>query len=159
MEFVIPFIAIALAVTGLILSAFPGPGPPLVYVGMLLMQWQFNSYSAMLMWVLAALIVLLIITTYVLPVKIAQRFGASKYGTWGGIIGMVIGLLFTPIGMLMGMFLGAVLGELAGGRNGTEALKAGVGTFLGNMMTIVLKIGLSVVMFYYVVKGVIMILF
>lgn len=157
MEVVIIIIAILLAIVGVIGSVLPGPGPPLVFVAMLLLQWKFNSYSATLLWVLGALNVVLIVLDYVLPIWIGKKFGASKYGVWGSVIGMIVGIFFTPIGMMLGLFLGAVIGEYLYSKNTTKSIKAGVGTYIGTVLSIILKLGLAGYMVYQVVRGIILV--
>lgn len=153
MEATIAITAILFGLVGIVGSVLPGPGPPLVYVGMLLMQWQFRPYSATLLWVLAILNVLLLVLDYLIPIWVGKKFGASSYGVWGSIIGMVMGIFFTPLGMVLGLLLGAIAGEVIYGRTHADALKAGVGTLVGTLVAIVVKLGLAAVMFYHIVRA------
>lgn len=154
METFIIITAILLAVAGVFGSVFPGPGPPLVYVGMLLWQWQFNSFSATTLWVFGILNLLVIAFDYLLPIWVGKRFGASSYGAWGSILGMIAGIFFTPIGMFMGIILGAIIGEYLAGRSHGEAFYAGLGTFIGTVLTIVVKLFLAAIMSFYILREV-----
>ena len=90
---------------------------------------------------------------YVVPAAGARKYGASKFGTWGSILGLLIGLVaFPPLGMFIGGFIGAVIGELLAGRAGGKALRAGWGVFLGNLAGIGLKMAFSGVMIFFYVK-------
>lgn len=152
MEFTILLIALLMGGIALVGSVMPGPGPPLAYVGMLLLQWQIapTPFSATTLWVLGILTAITLVIDYVLPVWIGKKFGAGKYGVWGSIIGMIVGLFFGPWGMIIGVFVGAVAGEYYAHQNTTVALKAGMGTFVGTVLTIVLKLTLTTVMFFYI---------
>jgi len=159
METIIPIIALLLTIGGLFGSVFPGPGAPLVYVGMLLMQWQFKCFSATTLWVFAILNVLVLVFDYLLPIWVGKRFGASKQGAWGSIIGMIVGIFFTPIGMIAGIILGAIIGEYYAGRSHNEAFTAGIGTFIGTVLTIIIKLCLAAVMAFYIVREVVLLIF
>lgn len=132
MEIAIYIIAILLGIGGIFASPFPGPGPIIGYAGMLLIQWQLNFYSTITMWVFAAVLAFVFVLDYLLPLWVGKRFGASKAGSWGSVIGMLAGMfLFPPIGMMTGLLLGAIIGELLAGRKTAEALEAGIGTYIG----------------------------
>lgn len=51
---------------------------------------------------------------YLLPAHTAKKYGGSKYGSIGGLIGSVAGLFFIPLplGFLIGMIAGVIVGEL-----------------------------------------------
>ena len=53
---------------------------------------------------------------------------------------MVVGIIFTPIGMILGTLLGAIIGELVGGASGDKALRSGLATFVGTMLSIGIKL-------------------
>jgi uncharacterized protein YqgC (DUF456 family) len=69
---------------------------------------------------------------YVANLYGAKKMGASRWGILGAFVGMLVGL-FTGgvIGLVAGSFAGAILGEILAGKTGSQALKAGIGTFLG----------------------------
>jgi uncharacterized protein YqgC (DUF456 family) len=72
------------------------------------------------------------ILDYVANLYGAKKMGATRWGILGALFGMLVGL-FTGgvIGLLIGAFVGAVLGEVLSGKTESQALKAGMGTFLG----------------------------
>lgn len=131
------------------------PGPPLSLAALLILSiakdWQV--FSPTFLWVMAFITILVTILDYVVPAVGAKKYGASRLGVWGSIIGMFVGLLFfPPWGMLFGAFFGAVLGEFIVGKEGGEALKAGWGVFVGNMLGVGLKMAASAVMLFYYIK-------
>jgi len=149
----------------LVLAGFAGcilpvlPGPPLSYAGFLVV-WAARGFEARTFgnvapWVLLAATVLVSVLDFFAPVLGAKRYGASKWGTWGSVIGLLVGLIwFPPFGMILGTFLGALLGELAHGQTTGRSLKAAWGVFVGTMLGLVLKLAVSAVIAWYVVAEV-----
>ena len=86
----------------------------------------------------------------------AQLYGASKYGIWGAIIGMIVGMIFfPPFGMIMGILLGAVAGELIAGKQYSQALTAGMASFVASILVIILRFSVCITMAFYYVKSLI----
>lgn len=109
------------------------PGPPMAYVGLLLLQaterFQF-TVGQLVTW--GILVVVAQVLDYVTPILGTKYSGGSRWGNWGCVIGTVAGIfLFAPWGILLGPFIGALIGELLGGKAFGEAMKAGVGAFIG----------------------------
>ncbi len=132
------------------------PGPPLSYVGLVLLwgarSWEAHTFGTATMLLLGGLTIAVTVLDYVAPVIGAQRFGASRAGIWGSVVGMIIGMIFfPPFGMLVGAFLGAVAGEVASGKQGSEALRAAWGVFVGTVAGIILKLAVSVAIAVYFV--------
>ena len=87
---------------------------------------------------------------FFLPALGAKKFGGSKWGITGSVLGMLIGIfVFPPWGMIIGAFAGAVIGELSAGKKKEEAIKAGIGVFLGTITATFLKVAASGIMLYY----------
>jgi uncharacterized protein YqgC (DUF456 family) len=151
MEIVIYIIAILLGIGGIFASPFPGPGPLIGYAGMLLIQWQLKFYSNITMWVFAGVLAFVFVLDYLLPLWFGKRFGASKTGSWGSVIGMLAGMfIIPPIGMMTGLLIGAIVGELIAGRTSKEAVKAGIGTYIGAWLTNVIKVGAAGLIFLFI---------
>jgi uncharacterized protein YqgC (DUF456 family) len=117
------------------------PGPPLSYLGLLLLHWteQFHfSTTSLLIWLL--LVIVVQILDYISPVLGTKYAGGSKGGNRGCMIGTVAGLfVFPPWGILIGPFVGAVIGELISGKQSVDAVQAGFGAFLGFLFSVVAK--------------------
>ena len=89
---------------------------------------------------------------YIVPLWGTKKLGGTKAGIWGAGIGVVAGIfIFPPIGLIIGPFLGAVIGELINGATGNNALKAGLGSFLGFIAGTLMKLTISIIMGYYFV--------
>jgi len=129
------------------------PGPPFSFLALIILSWakDWEPFSSTFLIIMAGLTILLTILDYVVPVRGAKKYGASKLGLWGSIIGMLIGLFFfPPLGMFIGAIVGAFAGELIAGKEVKKALRAGWGVFVGNMLVIVLKLTFSgVILFFY----------
>ena len=83
------------------------------------------------------LVVVVQILDYVTPVLGTKYGGGSKWGNWGCVLGTVVGIfLFPPWGILFGPFAGAVIGELLGGKKSFDAFKAGIGAFIGFLLSV-----------------------
>jgi uncharacterized protein YqgC (DUF456 family) len=103
---------------------------------------------------MAAVTIIVTALDYIVPAAGAKKYGASKFGFWGAIIGMIIGIIYIPpLGMIIGAFIGAFVGELLIGKQSSAALKAGWGVFIGVMVGILLKLIASGVMTFYFIKA------
>ena len=142
-------VLILLGVAGAIIPILPGP--PLSYIGIILLhlttKYQFTS-KFLIIW--AVLTIGVYILDYFIPIWGTKKFGGSKRGVWGSIIGLIIGIFFfPPIGIIVGPFIGAVLGELSIGKNSKDALKSGLGSFIGFLTGTLLKLIFSGMMAWY----------
>ena len=155
MDVLLFIVSALLMLVGIIGSVVPAlPGPPLSYVGLLLLQLtdkvQFST-SFLVVWGIVVLAV--VVLDYYLPIWTTKRIGGSKAGINGSIIGMVVGIIFTPIGMILGTLLGAIIGEIIGGALGDKALKSGLATFVGTMLSIGIKLIVCVsLLMYYIIE-------
>ena len=157
METLIIVLAILAGVIGIAGSILPGlPGPPLSWVGLLILYIWGNGTNAageplstttLLVW--GAVVVVVSVIDYLVPMFFTKVTGGSKYAERGAMAGLLLGIIFTPIGMILGSFLGAFLSELYYNRKGADqALKAAIGSFLGFIMGTGLKTIVSVIMLW-----------
>ncbi len=79
----------------------------------------------------------------------AKKFGGSRKGMGGAIMGGMVGAVFftaiapgpgTLLGVVAGTFTGAFLGEYIEGREILQAGRAGWGAFLGKITAMAIKI-------------------
>ena len=116
------------------------PGPPVAYAGLLLLHFTDKgafSTTELLVWL--AIVAVMQILDYFVPMLGSKYSGGSRWGTRGCLVGTLIGLFFMPWGIILGPFLGAFIGELMGGRETRQALKSGLGSLLGFLLGTVLK--------------------
>jgi hypothetical protein len=160
METFIGILAIILGIVGIVGSIAPGlPGPPLSWVGMLVLYiWGSGTNSAgepldttlLLVWL--GVVIVVSILDYVVPAYFTKLTGGSKYGGWGAIAGLFIGLLCPPVGMIAGSLIGAFAAELLfAGKDTATSLKSAFGAFLGFMFGTGLKLISAAVMLFYIV--------
>lgn len=139
-------ICLVMAVLGCFLPVLPGP--PVAYVGMLLLHFTDKvQYSVRQLLVWLVIVVAVQVLDYFIPMLGSKYSGGSRWGNWGCAIGTVIGLFFLPWGVVVGPFLGAVVGELLGRNDLSQAVKSGIGSLLGFLFGTVLKL---VLCFYFI---------
>ncbi|PID94826.1 MAG: hypothetical protein CSA95_02255 [Bacteroidetes bacterium] len=120
------------------------PGPPIAYIGLLLMQLTHpRPFDLNFMLIMAVVVVGVTVIDNVIPVYGTKKMGGSKKGVWGATIGLIIGLFFAPIGLIVGPFAGAFIGEMMGGKDTHTAIKSGLGSLLGFLMGTGLKLIVS----------------
>lgn len=150
-------IGIVLIIIGIIGCIVPGiPGPPLSFLALIFLSIakHWEPFSITFLIAMAGLTILVTVLDYIVPAIGAKKFGASKYGFWGSIIGMILGIIYAPpLGMIIGAFLGAFVAELLVGKRSFDALKAGWGVFTGVMVGAVLKLITSGIMTFYFFKA------
>ena len=156
MEIIVGILAVLAGIIGILGSVLPAlPGPPLSWVGMLLLYFWggTNSHGDTILLVMLGVTILVSVLDYVIPSYLTRVTGGSKAAEWGTFIGMVFGIfVMPPWGMIIFSVLGAFLAEiLFANKNGSEALKSALGSFLGFIVGTGLKLVASGVMMYYII--------
>ena len=147
-------IATAMIVVGLIGTVLPAlPGLPLMFGGMLVAAWTdgFNNVPSWVLVLLGLLTLLSLAIDFWATALGAKRVGASRSAIIGAMLGTLAGLFFGPLGLLLGPFAGALVGELLHRRSLDrahigDAAKIGLGTWIGILFGVVLKLGLAFTM-------------
>jgi len=173
MEILLAVIAFLFLIIGLLGSIVPAlPGPPLSFVGLLVLQWSgYGNFSPTFLWSWAAIAAAVTILDNILPVWMTKQFGGSRMAVIGSVLGIIAGMLFfAPYGLIFGPFLGALAGELiniriqagrgeindaeSGIAGFAKALKVALGAFLAFILGTGAKLIISLIMIYYAVKAV-----
>lgn len=131
------------------------PGPLLSFLALLILSFAKNwePFSPIFLIITAILTIVLTILDYVVPAGGAKKYGASKSGVWGSMIGMPLGFFFfPPWGILIGGIAGALVGELTAGKEGSKALRACWGIFVGYMLSTGLKLVFSGILLFFYIK-------
>ena len=140
---------------GCILPALPGP--PLSYIALLLLQaTKFADFSGKFLLITAIVTVIVTVADCIFPVWGAKKWGGSRTGTIGAMIGLLIGLFFLPVGIIAGPFVGAVIGELFAGRDTNAALQSGFGSFVGFLLGTAIKLTVCIAFSFYYIKELIL---
>lgn len=149
------FWAVMIAGIAVILFGIPGTfiiaGNALVYgwlTDFVEITWKFLGF-------LLLISILAEIVEFFLGAAAASKFGASRTGMFGAIIGGFLGavwatpilpLLGTLLGALIGAFVGASLFEYVSSKDVQRSVRAGFGAFLGSIGGKLTKIAVAVAM-------------
>ena len=159
MDWILAILGGILMVVGIIGAIVPVlPGPPISYLGLLLLHWTgWAEFSTQFLVIMAAVAAAVTAVDYVVPVWGTKKFGGSKAGVRGSTIGLIIGVFFfPPIGIIVGPFLGAVIAELmVNADDFNKALRSGLGSLVGFLMGTGLKLSASLLMTVYFVRALI----
>ncbi|MEM8508093.1 MAG: DUF456 domain-containing protein [Bacteroidota bacterium] len=151
MDIVLLIIGFLLMLTGILGSFLPVlPGPPVSWIGLFLLylteavpdNWWFLGIT---------LVIALVVTVldYIIPAAGTKKFGGSKAGMWGSIIGLLVAIVFPilgPFGIIIWPFVGALVGELSqNSADQKRAWKAAFGSFIGFLTGTFLKFLIALV--------------
>jgi uncharacterized protein YqgC (DUF456 family) len=103
---------------------------------------NFNKYSLAFVFTLFLVVLIIEFLEYLLVVLTARKYGASKWGITGSILGgiggAISGAFVTPIlgaiiGSILGVFIGALILEFFKSYDIKNAFLSGTGAFLGKL--------------------------
>jgi uncharacterized protein YqgC (DUF456 family) len=140
---------IVLVATGMVGIILPGlPGTILVFAGFFLAAWidDFARVGWITISILAFLTVVSFMGDFAVTAAGSKRIGASKKAMAGAAIGTIVGLIFGLPGLIIGPFLGAAIGEYYERGDLIQAGRAGLGTWMGIIFGVILKLALAFVM-------------
>ncbi|WP_291961311.1 DUF456 domain-containing protein [Maribacter sp.] len=144
---VLGFVLMLVGILGSFLPVLPGP--PISWVGLLLlystsaiaMNWTFLGITLAIALIVFGL-------DYVIPAMGTKKFGGTKAGVIGTTIGLLVALFFPvlgPFGIIIWPFVGALVGELLNKADKKTATKAAFGSFLGFLTGTFLKFMVAIV--------------
>lgn len=109
-------ISIILLILGMIGTFLPVlPGLLLSFCGLLMYKYGAEANLPMVwLWIFGILTAISAVLNYVIPAKTNRKYGGTKWGSIGSVVGTLVGMFFIPIpfGFLIGMFAGVFIGEL-----------------------------------------------
>ncbi len=112
----ISLLSIVLLVVGILGTFLPVlPGLLLSLCGLLIYKFGTDATLPMAyVWIFSALTLLSIVLNYVIPARTTRKYGGTRWGSIGSVVGTFAGMFFIPLpfGFLIGMFLGVFIGEL-----------------------------------------------
>jgi len=137
-----------ISLAGLVLTVINLPGIWLIF-GASLVAGIMDKFQHLTPIILVVLFVLCLASTFADNIAAAlgaKKFGGTGWGMAGAVIGGIVGMFVGGIwGIFLGPLVGAVLFEmLFAKKDMTTSLKAGWGTFIGILISMILKLGLSV---------------
>ncbi|MEI8193936.1 MAG: DUF456 domain-containing protein [Flavobacteriia bacterium] len=150
MDVVLVILGLICVLVGIAGVFIPGlPGPPLSWVGILLLYC--TSAIDFNFWVLIPLGLLAIaslILEYTIPAYGTKVFKGTKFGVRGSYVGLIIGIIFPfPFSFILGPLIGAFAGEMYHDNSDwRRALKAAFGTFLGFLLSTLINFTIALVL-------------
>lgn len=133
---VLKIIMITILIAGAFMSLFPIlPGIPIIF-GVFVAYGFIDGFQHITP---LFLILMLIVTiaSYLIDNFAAwwgaKKYGASRVGAWGAIIGGLAGIFINPLlGIILGPFFGAIIAEIIfSHRSLRDAFRVGIGTLVG----------------------------
>lgn len=145
--FVISLIIMLIGMAGIVVPIIPSI--PLIWIGAFLyaLFTHFEKITWMVLLIFALLTIFSIVLENLGNVYGAKRFGATKWGIIGSVIGTGVGFYMGgPIGLILGPIAGTIIFEVVGGMGYKGALKSGFGNFVGFLGGSVIKIVIGLAM-------------
>ncbi len=144
-------ISLALMFVGLCGAVFPVvPDSLFILAGAFLHHFTVRPEHTVGWWTLGVLTLLCIlahVVDFTAGAMGARKFGASKWGAVGGIVGGIVGLFFFPIGLFLGPVVGALAAEIIfAGRELGPAARSSWGTLLGTTAGMIGKLAIDLAM-------------
>lgn len=149
MLFVISLMIMIVGMAGIVVPIIPSI--PLIWLGAFLygIFTRFEKITWLMLLIFALLTIFSIILENLGNVYGAKRFGATRWGIAGSIVGTGVGFYMGgPIGLLLGPIVGTVIFEIIGGKGYKGALKSGLGNFVGFLGGSAIKILIGLAMIF-----------
>ncbi|AGL01540.1 DUF456 domain-containing protein [Desulfoscipio gibsoniae] len=150
MQVLAMILAVLFFIVGLAGSVLPViPGAILIWLGMLIygILTQFETLGTVFFIGQAMAAALVYVTDYLAGAYGVKRYSGSKYAVYGCVIGTLLGIIILgPAGIIFGPFAGAVAGELLNQKPLNSALRIGVGTLVGLMGGVIIKLAIQIAM-------------
>lgn len=129
-------ICAAIGLVGSVVRRFPSLGASIVAL-LLLLPLSTPPFSVVELFILVALSVAATLSTRYVAPRITTRWGGTKSGYCGAVVGMVAGFtLYPPLGAVIAPLFGAVMGEMLVDRSDTERLfRVGFSSFCAFMLS------------------------
>ena len=151
MDFVWIILGSLILFVGLIGCIVPGlPGPPIAWFALPVLRLHSDPTvhpDSRVLLIYGIAVTVITVLDYYLPIWGTKRFGGTRAGKVGSIIGLVLGMLvpiFGPITIILGPFAGAVIWEILAGQSEQTALRSGIGSFLGFVGGMLIKFAVTI---------------
>jgi uncharacterized protein YqgC (DUF456 family) len=147
--FIIALVIMCIGIVGIILPILPGL--PLIFGAAVFFSvvTGFQYIGTQTIIILACLTIFGMVLDYVATSLGVKKMGGSTIGMIGAFIGMIVGLMIPGLGIfgfIIGAFIGAVVCEFLIGKEAHNALRAGIGSFIGFLAGGVLRFVIGVIM-------------
>ena len=106
------------------------PGTPLCYLGIIILNFSSIAEYSVHFFIRWGLVIIAVQgLNYYIPHWGKRKFGGSRRGVWGSLIGMLAGIYFGLWGIVTGAILGALMGELIAGKESNRAIHEAISSF------------------------------
>jgi uncharacterized protein YqgC (DUF456 family) len=126
------------------------PGHVILLIGVIAHQLMLGSASGIEWWTYFILILLMAASqTFEIASGAAgaKWFGGTRWGVIGAFVGSIVGLFFLPFGLLLGPLGGAFAAEMLFARKNPKfAASSGVGSVVGTLAGMAVKIVIGILM-------------
>ncbi|MFN2242886.1 MAG: DUF456 domain-containing protein, partial [Anaerolineae bacterium] len=139
---------LAIGLAGSVLPVVPGH---LIIVMAAVFHWfALRAASGVEWWTFVVLIGLLALSQayeFASGAAGARWFGGTKWGAIGALLGAIAGIFFLPLGLILGPVIGAfALEALFAKQDFRQAATSGVGSAVGTVSSLVVKVIVGVAM-------------
>lgn len=149
------FILIIIGIIGTIVPVLPGL--ILSVIGLLIFKFGTNSQMPMLyVWIFGVLTLLSAVLDYVIPARTNKKYGGTRWGSIGSLVGTLLGFFFIPIpfgfliGMLLGVFIGELIHDINDRKKAFNSTKGAlIGFIYGTGFNVMVGIAMLFVVIYY----------
>ncbi|NNC90809.1 MAG: DUF456 domain-containing protein [Akkermansiaceae bacterium] len=129
------------------------PGHLLIFLAAAAHWWMLGADAGVEWWTLVVLGLLLVgsqVVEYLSGAVGTRWFGGSKWGAAGAVAGGLVGIFFAPFGLLLGPLIGAFLLEwIFAKKKMKPATVSGVGSVIGTVGGLIVKVVIAGVMVVY----------
>jgi uncharacterized protein YqgC (DUF456 family) len=144
---ILGFLFMLIGILGSFLPALPGP--PVSWIGLFLLYLtKAIPNDWVLLGITLAIAIIVFALDYIIPAVGTKKFGGTRAGMIGTIVGLIIALVFPILGIfgiIIWPFVGALVGELLNKADSKTALKAAFGSFIGFLTGTFLKFVVTMV--------------
>jgi len=149
-----------LLITGLIGTLVPFlPGHLIIFFAAFAHWLMLGEDSGVEWWTFVVLGVLLAVSQlleFMSGAMGTRWFGGTRWGAAGALIGGIVGMFFMPFGLILGPLIGSMLSEFIFAKKEVRpATVSGVGSVLGTLAGLLVKIVVGVIMIVWFVVDVI----
>jgi hypothetical protein len=144
---IVGFLFMLLGIIGSFLPILPGPFTS--WIGLLILHFTDavpKNWTFLIVTLIIAILIWLI--DYIIPAIGTKKFGGSRAGMFGAIVGLLVAIFFPILGffgIIIWPFIGALVGELINRSDSNTAMKAAFGSLIGFITGTLLKFVVSVI--------------
>ena len=144
---IVGFLFMLLGIIGSFLPILPGPFTS--WIGLLILHFTDavpKNWTFLIVTLIIAILIWLI--DYIIPAIGTKKFGGSRAGMFGAIVGLLVAIFFPILGffgIIIWPFIGALVGELINRSDSNTAMKAAFGSLIGFLTGTFLKFVVSVI--------------